>query len=187
MEKSAAKSIRKIEEHSVPLFWPLAAAYAMGGAELALFKRNLKFVAEAEKLAHGLEPQFATANTVSLDLHTLRLREFGAAKSSAIPTLVDACRSATSAVRCICLPAKQTTLLRRSRCSPPRIWSARPKTRLRRRWRRAGISGCSWGPRPCTSDGPKLPGGSCERRVACDGRDGARPRVCKSSVANRVT
>jgi poly(3-hydroxybutyrate) depolymerase len=90
MEKPVAKSVRKIEEHSVPLFWPLAAAYAMGEAELALFKRNLKFVAEAEKLDHGLKPQFATANTVLLDMHTLRLREFGDAKSSTIPTLVDA-------------------------------------------------------------------------------------------------
>jgi polyhydroxyalkanoate depolymerase len=90
MEKHAAKSVRKIDEHSVPLFWPLAAAYAMEEAELALFKKNLRFFAEAQKIDHGLEPQFATTNTVMLDLHTLRLRDFGDSKSGAVPTLVDA-------------------------------------------------------------------------------------------------
>lgn len=90
MAKNAAKSLRKIDEHSVPLFWPLAVAYAMEEAELALFERNLKFFVEAEKVEHELTPQFATANTVALDLHTLRLREFGDARSSAVPTLVDA-------------------------------------------------------------------------------------------------
>jgi poly(3-hydroxybutyrate) depolymerase len=90
MAKNAAKSLHKIDEHSVPLFWPLAVTYAMEEAELALFKKNLKFLAEAEKVELGLTPQFATANTVTLDLHTLRLREFGDAGSSAIPTFVDA-------------------------------------------------------------------------------------------------
>ncbi len=90
MAKDAAKSLRKIDEHSIPLFWPMAVAYAMEEAELALFKKNLKFLVEAEKVDHELAPQFATANSVILDLHTLRLREFGDARSSAVPTLVDA-------------------------------------------------------------------------------------------------
>jgi poly(3-hydroxybutyrate) depolymerase len=77
-------------EHSVPLFWPLAAAYAMEEAELDLFKKNLEFFAEAAKLDHGLEAHFATPNTIALELHTLRLRAFGDAGSSATPTLVDA-------------------------------------------------------------------------------------------------
>jgi poly(3-hydroxybutyrate) depolymerase len=79
-----------IAEHSVPLFWPLAMASAMEAAELALFKKSMKFIAEAEKLDHGLEAQFATPNTIALELHTLRLRAFGDAPSSAVPTLVDA-------------------------------------------------------------------------------------------------
>jgi polyhydroxyalkanoate depolymerase len=90
MKKNEKKSVRKIDEHSVPLFWPLAAAFAMEEAELALFQKNLKFVAEAEKLDYELKPQFASANSVMLELHTLRLREFGDAKSGAVPTLVDA-------------------------------------------------------------------------------------------------
>jgi poly(3-hydroxybutyrate) depolymerase len=90
MERKAVKSLRRIDEHSVPLFWPLAMGYAMEEAELALFKKNLKFLAEAEKVDLALKPRFATANTVRLELHTLRLREFGDARSDAVPTLVDA-------------------------------------------------------------------------------------------------
>lgn len=90
MVENAPKSLWKIDEHSVPLFWPLVVAYAMEEAELALFKKNLKFLIEAEKVDYDLKPQFATANRVMLDLHTLRLREFGDAKSRSVPTLVDA-------------------------------------------------------------------------------------------------
>jgi poly(3-hydroxybutyrate) depolymerase len=86
MDEKAAR----IAEHSVPLFWPLAAAYAMEEAELALFKKNLRFFAEAGKLDHGLAPRFATPNTMLLELRTLRLRQYGDAKARAVPTLVDA-------------------------------------------------------------------------------------------------
>ena len=75
-------------QHSVPLFWPLAAVAALGHAELELFRRNLRFLAEAQKVDHGLKPHFATANTVLLDLHTLLLREFGTAKPQVAPTLI---------------------------------------------------------------------------------------------------
>jgi poly(3-hydroxybutyrate) depolymerase len=74
--------------HSVPLFWPLAAVAAMGQAELELFRKNLKFLMEAQKVDYGLKPRFATANTVLLELHTLRLRAFGDAGASAAPTLI---------------------------------------------------------------------------------------------------
>ena len=90
MPTRAAKPPRQIDEHSLPLFWPLAVGYAMEEAELELFKKNLKFIAEAEKLDHELKPRFATPNRVVLELHTLRLREFGDASSGTVPTLVDA-------------------------------------------------------------------------------------------------
>ena len=90
MVKETGKSVDEFEEHSVPLFWPLAAAYALGEAELALFSKNLKFVAEAERINYELEPRFATANIVNLDLHTLRLRDFGDTNSKEAPTLIDA-------------------------------------------------------------------------------------------------
>lgn len=82
--KSSAMS-----EHSVPIFWPLAAAFAMGEAELELFRKNLKFIAEAEKIDHGLEPRFATKNRVSLELHTLRLRDFSTEDTKSLPTIID--------------------------------------------------------------------------------------------------
>src|SRR6266478_2011166 len=84
----AASPVTSTREHSVPLFWPLAAAYAMGQAELELFRKNLKFVIEAQKVDHGLKPRFATPNTVLLELHTLALRTFGSADSSAPATLI---------------------------------------------------------------------------------------------------
>lgn len=87
---TAANHLHRIDEHSVPLFWPLAAAYALGEEELDLFKRNLRFLAEAEKLDYGLKPEFATVNTVALELHTLRLRAYGEARSGGRATLVDA-------------------------------------------------------------------------------------------------
>jgi poly(3-hydroxybutyrate) depolymerase len=74
--------------HSVPAFWPMAAVAAMGQAELELFRRNLKFLLEAQKVDHGLKPAFATPNTVLLDLHTLRLRAFGAEDAAEVATLV---------------------------------------------------------------------------------------------------
>jgi len=90
MPTHVAKPIRQIDEHSVPLFWPLAVGYAMEEAELELFKKNLKFIVEAEKLDHDLKPRFATPNRVVLELHTLRVREFGDASLDAVPTLIDA-------------------------------------------------------------------------------------------------
>ena len=73
---------------SVPLFWPLAAAAAMGQAELELFRKNLKFLMEAHKVDHQPKPRFATANTVLLELHTLRLRAFGDPNATAAPTII---------------------------------------------------------------------------------------------------
>jgi polyhydroxyalkanoate depolymerase len=84
--------------HSVPAFWPLAAAVAMGQAELDLFRKNLKFVLEAQKVDHGLAPRFASANEVLLELHTLRLRQFGEHGSAGVPTLVVAPYAGHSAV-----------------------------------------------------------------------------------------
>ena len=88
MEQRTGKPHGPDLQHSVPAFWPMAAVVAMEQAELALFRKNLKFVQEAEKIDHGLKPRFATHNTVLLDLHTLQLRAFGAADATAVPTLV---------------------------------------------------------------------------------------------------
>ncbi len=88
MEAKADSPMAPVLQHSVPLFWPAAAVAAMGQAELELFRKNLKFLIEAQKVDHGLKPSFATANTVLLELHTQRLRAFGEAGAAGVPTLV---------------------------------------------------------------------------------------------------
>jgi poly(3-hydroxybutyrate) depolymerase len=90
MAKEPETEPRARAEHSVPLFWPLAAAWAMEKAELALFKKNLHFLAEAGKIEHPAAIRFATPNRVEIELHTLRLRAFGSARAAGVPTLVDA-------------------------------------------------------------------------------------------------
>lgn len=81
-------------ENSVPFFWPFAAAAALAENEWQLLLDNLKFIAEAEKIDHGLQPEFATANRVVLALHTLQLRDFSnpstPATDSVVPTIIDA-------------------------------------------------------------------------------------------------
>jgi len=78
-------------ENTVPLFWPLEFAAAAAEGEIKLFGRGLETLAEAEKLEHGLEPRFATPNKITLELHTLRLRDFSRdANSCEIPTVIDA-------------------------------------------------------------------------------------------------
>ena len=88
MDAETESPSAQILHHSVPLFWPLAAVAAMGQAELALFRKNLKFLTEAQKVDHGLKPHFATPNTVLLELHTLKLRDFGDAKAITPATLI---------------------------------------------------------------------------------------------------
>jgi poly(3-hydroxybutyrate) depolymerase len=90
MDRKASRNpVHQMSEHSVPLFWPLSAAYALESRELELFKRNLRFLAEAGKIDYGLKPAFATANRVTLELHTLRLRAYGS-RPKGRATLVDA-------------------------------------------------------------------------------------------------
>ncbi len=86
-------SVKKPDfEHSVPWFWPVAAAVEMEEEGLKLFQDNMRFVAEAETIEAPPPPQWATPNRVVLDLDTMRLRDFSRldAKPDAVPVLVDA-------------------------------------------------------------------------------------------------
>jgi poly(3-hydroxybutyrate) depolymerase len=80
------------QEHSVPWFWPFAAAIEMEEAGMSLFRENLKYVAEVEKLAVPPKSEWATANRVLLDLDSMRLRDFSPAPATSrgAPVLVDA-------------------------------------------------------------------------------------------------
>jgi len=75
-------------EHSVPWFWPFAAAIELEEEGLRLYRQNLDFLAEAGEMASPRAPEWATPNRVLLDLDTMRLREFGAREGT--PVLVDA-------------------------------------------------------------------------------------------------
>jgi poly(3-hydroxybutyrate) depolymerase len=75
-------------EHSVPWFWPFAAAIELEEEGMRLYRQNLEFLAEAGELVAPPEPKWATTNRVLLDLDTMRLREFGAASGQIV--LVDA-------------------------------------------------------------------------------------------------
>ena len=79
-------------ELSVPWFWPLAAGIEMQEAGLQLFEKNMKFLEEAAGIDVPPPSEWASSNTVLLDMDTMRLRDFsrGDADSNAVPVLVDA-------------------------------------------------------------------------------------------------
>lgn len=79
-------------EHSVPWFWPMAAGIELGAAGLELFDQNLRFMAENMKLETLPAPAWATVNRVSLDLDTMRLRDFSlqAGTNRILPVIIDA-------------------------------------------------------------------------------------------------
>jgi poly(3-hydroxybutyrate) depolymerase len=80
------------QEHSVPWFWPMAAAIELGEAGITLFHDNLRYVAEAEGIAAPPKPEWATSNHVLSNLETMRLRDFLPAgrKPAQTPVLIDA-------------------------------------------------------------------------------------------------
>jgi poly(3-hydroxybutyrate) depolymerase len=79
-----------LKQLSVPFLWPMAAGAQMIEQGLDLYAKNLKFVAEEEKIHHELRPQLATANRVMLDLRTMVFRDYSAAGAGGLPTIVDA-------------------------------------------------------------------------------------------------
>jgi polyhydroxyalkanoate depolymerase len=89
-DRSAPTVDSSTSEHSVPLFWPMAAAANIGSEALALMRRNLDYVAALETIDHPPPPAWATPNRVRLDLATMYLREFSDPVPGAIPVLIDA-------------------------------------------------------------------------------------------------
>jgi poly(3-hydroxybutyrate) depolymerase len=76
-------------EHSVPWFWPFAAAIELGAEGLEIFGENLKFVGEAGEISAPPRSTWATENEVVLDLDTMRLRDFSTAGTSGVPVFID--------------------------------------------------------------------------------------------------
>jgi poly(3-hydroxybutyrate) depolymerase len=89
---ASKKAVQPRQEHSVPWFWPLASGIELAGEGAKLFADNLRFAAEAETIAAPPPPEWATANRLRLDLHTMRLRDFSRAhaRPDEIPVVVDA-------------------------------------------------------------------------------------------------
>ncbi|PCE32674.1 alpha/beta fold hydrolase [Burkholderia ubonensis] len=75
---------------ALPIFWPMAAATAMFKAGTELTARNLRFLAEEEKLHFGLHPALATANRPLLELRTMIFRDYSDGAARGLPTIVDA-------------------------------------------------------------------------------------------------
>jgi poly(3-hydroxybutyrate) depolymerase len=78
-------------EHSVPWFWPLAAAIEFGEEGMRLFQDNLKFLTEAQLINAPPAPEWATPNRIDLELDTMRLRDYSTRRSGAkgAPVLID--------------------------------------------------------------------------------------------------
>ncbi|OOY17487.1 alpha/beta fold hydrolase [Thioclava sp. DLFJ4-1] len=76
-------------EHSVPFFWPMAAAMEWQKIGLDAVAKGLTYLDEAAKITHPPDPKWATKNDVLLDLDTMRLRDFGGT-GDGIPVIVDA-------------------------------------------------------------------------------------------------
>jgi poly(3-hydroxybutyrate) depolymerase len=79
-------------EHSVPWFWPLAAGIEMQETGLQLFHDNMRYLAEVGQIEAPQPPEWTTANRVTLDLDTMRLRDFSkaAGETDQVPVLIDA-------------------------------------------------------------------------------------------------
>ncbi|ARE38622.1 Polyhydroxyalkanoic acid synthase [Rhodovulum sp. P5] len=76
-------------EHSVPWFWPMAAAMEMEAAGLRAWEDELRFIGEAAEITDPDLPDWATKNDILLDLDTMRLRDFGGT-GGGLPVIVDA-------------------------------------------------------------------------------------------------
>lgn len=85
-----AKANKPRHEHSVPWFWPMAAAIEMEEAGIRAFAENMRFLAEAEKIESPPPPKWATKNRVLRSLDTMLLRDFSRPGATGTPVLVDA-------------------------------------------------------------------------------------------------
>ncbi|KVQ90745.1 alpha/beta fold hydrolase [Burkholderia ubonensis] len=74
---------------ALPIFWPMAAA-AMFEAGTELTARNLRFLAEEEKLHFEMHPALASANRPLLELRTMIFRDYSDGAARGLPTIVDA-------------------------------------------------------------------------------------------------
>ena len=89
MSKSASR-IAALPNLNVPFFWPVPLAADMAKQGLELVARNVKFMAEEDRLHGGVKPRLATAHTMRLHLRTLVLCDYSTPGAKGTLTLVDA-------------------------------------------------------------------------------------------------
>ena len=88
MTASHQETRKPRREHSVPWFWPFAAAIEFGEEGMRLFEDNLRFLTEAQLITAPPAPEWATSNRIDLELSTMRLRDFSTHRSDASVTPV---------------------------------------------------------------------------------------------------
>lgn len=81
-------------DHSVPWFWPMAAAMEMQEKGLDLFKHNMDALDAAAEIEVPPQPVWATPNVVLAETDTMRLRDFSrpnaaGGNAESVPVLVD--------------------------------------------------------------------------------------------------
>jgi len=87
-EAPAIRGAHHYPEVGVPFFWPFGFATAIEEAAWDTGLRNLRYFNEVEKTQIVRpRPQWTTPNRVSLDLHTMELRDFSTAKEGT-PVLI---------------------------------------------------------------------------------------------------
>ncbi|MEC5217566.1 poly(3-hydroxybutyrate) depolymerase [Actimicrobium sp. GrIS 1.19] len=91
MKLTSETTHRPQHEHSVPWFWPMAAAIELGNAGLKMYQDNLRYVEQVAQLSAPPASEWTTANRIALDLDTMLLRDFStAARHTHLPVLIDA-------------------------------------------------------------------------------------------------
>jgi poly(3-hydroxybutyrate) depolymerase len=91
MRPSDQETRKPRQEHSVPWFWPFAAAIEFGEEGMRRFDDNLRFLTEAQVINAPPVPEWATPNRIDVELATMRLRDFSVHRSraSGTPVLID--------------------------------------------------------------------------------------------------
>lgn len=92
MKNLPSVAIKPRHEHSVPWFWPFAAAIELGEQGMEMVQKNLRYAVTAATMISPPVSQWATPNRILLELDTMRLRDFSVAGTPAnqTPVLIDA-------------------------------------------------------------------------------------------------
>lgn len=89
MNRTDDLAARPAPAPALPMFWPMA-AMTMLQAGSGIAARNLRFLAEEEKLHFELHPALASPSRPLLELRTMTFRDYSIVPGQGLPTIVDA-------------------------------------------------------------------------------------------------